>query len=87
MAVTVDLTYDMSKALGVSSFELEDPATVKDVVRQTRERLGAGGADFETLARVAAVAVNGVLINHRKGMKTRLAPGDRVAFVKAAAGG
>ena len=36
---------------------------------------------------MAAVAVNGVLINHRKGMKTPLADGDIVAFVKAAAGG
>jgi molybdopterin converting factor small subunit len=87
MAVTVELTYDMSKALGVSSFALEDPATVRDAVRQTRERFGAGAGDFEKLTRVAAVAVNGVLVSHRKGMKTRLSPGDRVSFVKAAAGG
>jgi molybdopterin converting factor small subunit len=31
--------------------------------------------------------VNGVLSNHRRGMKTRLADGDIVTFVKAAAGG
>jgi molybdopterin converting factor small subunit len=36
---------------------------------------------------VAAVAVNGVLVNHRKGMKTKLSDGDTVTFVKAAAGG
>jgi molybdopterin converting factor small subunit len=33
------------------------------------------------------VAVNGVLSSHRRGMKTRLADGDVVTFVKAAAGG
>jgi molybdopterin converting factor small subunit len=33
------------------------------------------------------VAVNGVLVNYRKGLKTPLADGDRVSFVKAAAGG
>ena len=36
---------------------------------------------------MAAVAVNGVLINYRKGMKTQLADGDTVSFVKAASGG
>jgi molybdopterin converting factor small subunit len=87
MAVTVDLTYDMSKAIGVSTLDLEDPPNVKALVQQIRERFESGGDDFEKLSRVAAVAVNGVLIRHRKGLKTPLAPGDRVAFVKAAAGG
>jgi molybdopterin converting factor small subunit len=87
MAITVELTYDMSKALGVSSFELDDVGVVKDVIARTRERFGESSADFETLSKVAAVAVNGILVNHRKGMKTKLSPGDRVAFVKAAAGG
>ena len=87
MAVTVELTYDMSKALGVRRFELESASTVQDAVRLTRERFPEGGGDFETLTRVAAVAVNGVLVSHRKGMKTALSPGDRVSFVKAAAGG
>ena len=36
---------------------------------------------------LTAVAVNGVLVSHQRGMKTRLADGDVVAFVKAAAGG
>jgi len=36
---------------------------------------------------VVALAVNGVLVSYRKGMKTPLADGDVVAFVKAAAGG
>ncbi|MCZ6782598.1 MAG: MoaD/ThiS family protein [Proteobacteria bacterium] len=44
-------------------------------------------SEFDQLTRVAAVAVNGVLINHKKGMRTPLADGDTVAFVKAAAGG
>jgi len=87
MSVTVELTYEMSKALGARRLEFEQAATVADAVREARERFGEAGADFETLTRVAAVAVNGVLVNHRRGMKTRLADGDVVAFVKAAAGG
>ena len=87
MSITVELTYDLSKALGAQRFELEDARTVADVVRLARARFGEGGESFEKLTRVAAVAVNGVLINHRKGMKTRLADGDTVTFLKAAAGG
>jgi molybdopterin converting factor small subunit len=87
MGVTVELTYDMSKALGMQRFEVDGVRTVADVVRTARERFGDAGADFEKLTRVAAVAVNGVLVNHRRGMKTKLAEGDVVAFVKAAAGG
>ena len=33
------------------------------------------------------IAVNGVLVSHRKGLRTPLEPGDVVSFVKAAAGG
>jgi molybdopterin converting factor small subunit len=87
MSITVELTYDMSKALGVQRFEVEGARTVAHAVRLTRERFGEGGESFEKLTRVAAVAVNGVLINHRKGMKTGLADGDTVTFLKAAAGG
>jgi len=87
MSVTVELTYDMSKALGVPRFEVDGARTVADVVRMARDRFGEAGGDFEMLTRVAAVAVNGVLINHRKGMKTHVADGDVVVFVKAAAGG
>ena len=87
MSVTVMLTYDMSKALGVPRFEVDGAGTVADVVRTARARFGDAGEDFEKLSRVAAVAVNGVLANHRRGMKTRLKDGDVVAFVKAAAGG
>jgi molybdopterin converting factor small subunit len=87
MSITVELTYDMSKVLGVQRFELDDARTVADVVRLARARFGEGEESFEKLTRVAAVAVNGVLINHRKGMKTRLDDGDTVTFVKAAAGG
>ena len=42
---------------------------------------------FEQLASRAALAVNGVLVRHRKRLKTQLDDGDRVTFVKAAAGG
>ena len=87
MAVTVELTYDMSKALGVERFEVDGAATVADAVAHARQRFGDAAKDFEQLSRVAAVAVNGVLINHKRGMKTALADGDTVAFVKAAAGG
>ena len=87
MSVIVDLTYEMGKALGVRSLELDAAGTVQEALRLTRDRFQTEGVDYSLLTRVAAVAVNGVLINYRKGMKTKLAPGDRVAFVKAAAGG
>jgi molybdopterin converting factor small subunit len=87
VSITVELTYDMSKALGARSFEVEGAATVADVVRLTRERFGERAAEFERLTRVAALAVNGVLATHRKGLRTPVADGDRVMFVKAAAGG
>jgi molybdopterin converting factor small subunit len=86
MSIRVELTYDMSKALGLQSFDIESPATVRDVVEETETRF-EGGEEFAKLARLAAIAVNGVLINYRKGMKTKLRDGDRVGFVKAAAGG
>ena len=86
MSIRVELTYDMSKALGLQSFDIESATTVRDVVEQTESRF-EGGEDFAKLARLAAVAVNGVLVSHRKGMKTKLTDGDRVGFVKAAAGG
>lgn len=86
MSIRVELTYDMSKVLGLQTFDVESAATVRDVVEQTETRFD-GGEEFAKLARLAAIAVNGVLISHRKGMKTKLADGDRVGFVKAAAGG
>jgi molybdopterin converting factor small subunit len=87
VSITVELTYDMSKALGARSFEVEGAGTVADIVRLTRERFGERGAEFERLTRVAAVSVNGVLVTHGRGLRTRLADGDRVMFVKASAGG
>jgi molybdopterin converting factor small subunit len=86
MSITVELTYEMSKALGVQRFELEDARTVADVVRLARDRFEEGES-FEKLTRVTAIAINGVLINYRKGMKTQLSDGDTVSFVKAASGG
>jgi molybdopterin converting factor small subunit len=87
MSITVELTYDMSKALGTRRFEVSGARTVQDVVRLTREKFGERGEAFEKLTSVAAVVVNGVLINHQSGMSTPLADGDTVAFFKAAAGG
>ncbi|MBW2389347.1 MAG: MoaD/ThiS family protein [Deltaproteobacteria bacterium] len=87
MSIRVDLTYDMSKALGVRSLDLESAQTVKDVVEQTQARFADKGEQFAKLAHVTAIAVNGILTNYRKGMKTKLSDGDRVGFVKAASGG
>lgn len=87
MSITVELTYDMSKALGVRSFDIDGARTVQDVVRIARDKFGERGADFEKLTRVAAVVVNGVMINHRQGMSTAVTDGDTVVFFKAAAGG
>ena len=87
MSITVELTYDMGKALGAGRFEVEGATTVADVVRLTRERFGERAAEFERLTRVAAVSVNGVLATHRRGLRTAVADGDRVMFVKASAGG
>ncbi len=85
--ITVELTYDMGKQLGVSRFEVEGAGTVADIVEAARERFGEKADDFTRLGRVANVAVNGVLMAYRKGLRTKLRPGDRVTFVKAAAGG
>ena len=87
MPVTVELTYDMAKAAGERRFELPGAADVAQAVEATRKRLSERGVDFTDLSSRAAVAVNGVLVNHKKGMKTALADGDTVTFVKAAAGG
>ncbi len=86
MTVRVELTYEMAKALGAHSFEVE-ATRVAEAVAATRDRMAQSGADFDTLAGRAAIAVNGVLTRHRERMATELAHGDTVAFVKAAAGG
>ena len=86
-AVHVELTYDMSKEVGVPGFDVEGAQSVADVVAAAQQRFGERAEAFAQLTRVANLAVNGVLISHRKGMKTKLRPGDRVTFVKAAAGG
>jgi molybdopterin converting factor small subunit len=85
--ITVELTYDMAKALGMRRFEVDGARTVEDVVRLTRQRFGDRGEAFERLSCVAAIAVNGVLVNHRRGLRSALADGDTVTFLKAAAGG
>jgi molybdopterin converting factor small subunit len=87
MGITVELTYEMGKALGTGRIEVEGAATVADIVRLTRERFGERAVEFERLTRMAAVSVNGVLASHRRGMRTPVADGDRVMFVKASAGG
>ena len=87
MSVAVELTYDMSKALGLRRFEVEDAGTVRDVLRIARDRFGEQGEAFDKLTRLTAIAVNGVLVNHQRGIRTRLSDGDTVAFLKPAAGG
>ena len=85
MSITVQLTYDMAKEIGTNRLEVSGAKTVNDVLRLTRARFES--ENFEKLTRVAALAVNGVLVNHRRGKRTAVQDGDRVAFVKAAAGG
>ena len=87
MLITVELTYEMSKTLGERRIELTKAQSVAEVVEQTAARFASDRDQFEKLSRVSAIAVNGVLVGHRKGLKTKLESGDRVTFVKAAAGG
>jgi molybdopterin converting factor small subunit len=87
MSVTIQLTYEMRKTLGVPRFDVDGVRSVAEALDRARDRFGEAGGDFEKLTRVAAVAVNGVLVNYRRGLKTPLNDGDVVAFVKAAAGG
>lgn len=86
MRVSVEPTYEMTKILKMNRFEVDVPeaATVADVVATTSGRVGP---EFEKLMRLAAIAVNGVLVSYHRGMKTRLADGDQISFVKASAGG
>jgi molybdopterin converting factor small subunit len=86
MPVTVQLTYEMSKAVGAPRIHVDGVHTMADVVRATRARF-EDPARFDQLARVTALAVNGVLTAYKRGLKTPVADGDTVAFVKAAAGG
>jgi molybdopterin converting factor small subunit len=87
MSVEVQLTYAMAKELGAQRLEIDGAQTVADVLRMTRERFAAVPSRYDELTRVAAVAVNGVLIHYKRGAKTPVRDGDTVAFVKAAAGG
>jgi molybdopterin converting factor small subunit len=87
MSITVELTYELGRALGSGRIEVEGAATVADIVRLTRERFGERAVEFDRLTRMAAVSVNGVLASHRRGMRTPVADGDCVMFVKSSAGG
>jgi molybdopterin converting factor small subunit len=87
MSITVELTYELGKALGTGRIEVEGAVTVADIVRLTRERLGERAVEFDRLTRMAAVSVNGVLASHRRGLRTPVADGDCVMFVKSSAGG
>lgn len=87
MGVTVEVTYDMATALGVRRFDVDGAGTVRDVLRLAREQFREHAAEFDRLTRVTAVAVNGVLVTHGRGLRTRVADGDTVMFIKAAAGG
>ncbi len=87
MSITVELTYDLAKALGIRHFVIDGPANLQDILRLTRERFGEQGQTFDKLTRVTAMVVNGVLVNRKRGMSEPLKDGDRVSFLKAAAGG
>ncbi len=84
MRVTVELTYELSKLVGTDRFDVEDAATVKELIEKARARVGP---DFDEQVRLAAVVVNGVIASYQKGLRTKLADGDIVSFVKASAGG
>ena len=86
MPVHVEVTYDMSKQLGTHRLELSG-TTVGEIVDAVRARFADDPAVFETLTSQTAVAVNGVLVRYGDRLQTKLADGDRVSFVKAAAGG
>jgi molybdopterin converting factor small subunit len=87
MKVTVELTYDMAKALGARRFDLEGAETVAEAVRLTRARFGDQAEAFDQLTRVTALVLNGVLVQYRKGADSPLTDGDTLSFLKAAAGG
>jgi len=87
MSITVEVTYDMSKALGTNRFEVEGAQSVQDVLRLTRDKFGQNAEEFEKLTRVASIAVNGVLVSYRRGLRSPVADGDTVTFLKPAAGG
>ena len=81
MSIQVEVTYDMSKVLGCRRFEVESAKTVREVVDETAARFD-GGEDFTKLARLTAIAVNGVLVSHRKGMKTKLVDGGTLSSAR-----
>jgi molybdopterin converting factor small subunit len=87
MSITVELTYDMAKALGERRFCLEGVRTLAEVLHLTRQHFETRDLDFDQLTRVTGIVVNGVLIHHKQGLGTPLQDGDRVGFMKAAAGG
>ena len=87
MSVRVELTYDMAGLLGVRHLAWAGPGTVQDVLQFTRTQFGEKATTFDQMAKTAAVAVNGVLVSHRQGLRTPVADGDRVGFVKVASGG
>ena len=87
MSITVEVTYDMSKALGTNRFEVEGAQSVQDVLRLTRDKFGQKAEEFEKLTRVASIAVNGVLVSYRRGLRSPVADGHTVTFLKPAAGG
>jgi molybdopterin converting factor small subunit len=87
MSITVELSYDLAKAAGARSFQVDGAATVQDAVRLTRDRFGNKAGEFDSLTRFTSLVLNGVLLQHRNGQATPLADGDRLSFLKVAAGG
>lgn len=87
MSITVELTYDMAKALGLRRLEFEGTPTLREALRQTRERFGEGAETFDQLTRTTALVVNGVIASGPHSWNAPLRDGDRVSFLKAAAGG
>lgn len=86
MAVQIELTYELGKLLGKSCVEVE-ATNVDEALARLRALFAPEPERFDRALKTVAFAVNGVLLRHRKALGRRLAPGDRLSLVKAAAGG
>ena len=79
MSVTVEVTYEMSKALGVQRFEVEGAGTVADAVSLARER-------FHDAAGAGVGALQGGRHPHCHGFFGDSHPGQRPAVCPRNAG-
>lgn len=81
MAILIP-NFELAEKIG-GNVEIE-AETIDELIRIGIERYGE---PFQSATKHATISVNGRAIQHLKGGRTRLSPGDRVWFVVAAAGG